>query len=262
MLFHTRWFVLGFVSILFIGTLTAQAEVITYGDFEGNRYIYQNVKESSVTDPAGLFGAPTVYGDALIFRPNSFNAHASGAGEVDTTDGALGALMVAKPGNNIDSLYIVEYGDFSLNGSNGTIDTQVRVKGHLFISIMEIDNMPVDDVIELTAEMEFFAGPNSASYVPDPDGTWDITTHQGTSLWMGSLDYDIKANLELFGITGHATQVLLTFDNTLKAQSETSTDAFIAKKRYIMVTVPEPGTMTLILLGVASLGFFYRKRRS
>ena len=255
--------ILGLTFCILAGTLTAQAGVISYGDLEGIQFIYQNVEESSATDPAGLFGAPIIVGDALVFTPTAFRADASGAGDVDITDGALGTLVVAKDDNAIDMLDIVEYGDFTLAGI-GTDATLVGVTGRLFASIVEIDNMPVTDVIDLTAEMNFASDAGTTTYVPDADGIWDLTTDPGTSIWTGSVSMDIHGALQSLGLSGSATKVLLTFDNTLIAQSEEGTNAFIAKKRQITVTtseVPEPGTITLILLGLASLGLFRMKRR-
>lgn len=252
--------ILGLAFCILAGTLTAQAGVISYGDLAGDHFIYQNIQESSVTDPAGLYGAPAIYGNALVFTPTSFRADASGLDDVDITDGALGALVVAKQGSVIEALKITEYGDFTLVGS-GTDATLVGVMGRLFVSILEINNMPVNDVIDLTATMNFTASADSVNYAADADGVWDLTTNPGTNLWAGSLNLDIAGALGNLGYTGNATKVLLTFDNTLIAQSEAATDAFIAKKRHITISVPEPGTITLILLGLASLAVFRMKRR-
>lgn len=262
MLFSPR-FILGLSFCILAGTLTAQAEVISYGDFDGAQFIYQNVEESSSTDPAGLFGAPLLSGDALVFTPTNFRAEASGANDVDITDAALGTLVVAKDGSSIDTLDIVEFGDFTLTGT-GTADTLVGAAGYLFASIVEIDNMPVTDVIDLTATMDLSASADTVNYVPDADGVWDLTTDPGTNLWTGAVSLDIQGALQSLGLGGSATKVLVTFDNTLIAQSEEASDAFIAKKRQITVTahvVPEPSTIALILVGLAGLGVLRIKRR-
>ena len=262
MLFSSR-LILAFTLCILVGAVTAQAGVISYGDLEGAQFIYQNIEESSTTDPAGLYGAPILVGDALVFTPTSFRADASGAGDVDITDGALGTLVVAKDGNAISSLDIVEFGDFTLNGT-GTDATLVGVAGRLFASIVEIDNMPVSNVIDLTATMDLSASADTVNYVADADGIWNLTTDPGTNLWTGAVTLDVQAAIQSAGLSGSATKVLVTFDNTLIAQSEEATDAFIAKKRQITITthdVPEPGTITLILLGIAGLGLFRMKRR-
>ena len=64
-----------------------------YGDLNGIHIIFEQVTESSLTDPVPLFGTPTAVGDVLQFDPTQFTSSSTGGGS-DSTDGTLTMTIV------------------------------------------------------------------------------------------------------------------------------------------------------------------------
>ena len=110
------------VSISLAATETVCAAII-YGSFSGTTVDYKQVMEDSNTgDALPLFGPPTVQApitpgfpgvpcvncgipdDSLSFNPVGFNAHASGAGGIDMTDGQLKFVIDPKQGFAVNKL--------------------------------------------------------------------------------------------------------------------------------------------------------------
>src|SRR4051794_29465630 len=95
---------------------SAAAASISYGDFPvpPSGITFQNVIESSGTDPVPLYGPPHTFQVGLDFDPTSFVA--SGVnGAADITDGQLNftvkGLVVPSGGAGINSLSVLEGGD-------------------------------------------------------------------------------------------------------------------------------------------------------
>lgn len=100
------------------------------------------------------------------------------------------------------------------------------------------------------------------------DGDWLLTEAPGGSPsyhddWEGVLFVDVSQAIIDEGLTGVATDVDFTMDNTLSVLTQEGTEAFIAKKitdglKVTAYDVPEP--MTVILLGLG--GLMLRKRKA
>ncbi len=234
------------VAIAGLGT-PASAAPINYGDFIGTTVDFLQVTEDSTTDPLppALYGTPTVSGDSLDFNPISFNASATGTGGTDTTDGILTMMMLAHPGQFIDTIQFDEAGDFTLAGLAG--NASVSVTANFTVDILEVDGAAIAPINIITA-MTFT--PSNGDFDLINDGPGPLVN--GT--WAGMLMVDINQSLidnNIPFING-ATKLSISFDNTLTATSEDGTSAFISKKDVggVGITViPEPATLGLLIAG-------------
>jgi hypothetical protein len=247
----------------------ALADSIPYGSFSGTTVDYTNVEESSGTDPLlfppnlpglGLFGTPTVSGDSLDFSPINFFADSQFQVPVfDHTDGHLIFGVMAKSGHAIKVISFQEGGGLSVVG-NGSDVTQVDVSAVGFIDVFEVDNVTIDKVT-IPINLTFNFGSNG----PEDNGTWRRFSEGLVNgfLWTGAQSIDIKqwlldnTNIDVeFG----ATKIGVALDNSLYAESEPFSGAFIDKKDFggLSITVdapviPEPATWVLAILGLAAV---------
>lgn len=243
----------GIAAVLTVGLIVvplAQAAPINYGNFNGVSVVYQQVTEDSNTDPTPLYGAPSISGDSLTFSPVSFGANASG-GSFDLTDGTLATSLVSIAGYYIEKIQFSERGDYTLFGIGGTANTYATVANSLFIRIV---NTTGGAIPPITATVNMTFTPS--------DGTYNLIDDPGIGkIWEGGLLVDIDAMLANAGYGDRkATKVDITMDNTLVAVSEANTQAYIKKKQLEGITitaiVPEPATLSLLLLG----GLLLRRR--
>lgn len=253
------------LSLLLLQSGISTATPINRGTFMGTTVTYVDVIEDSVTDPGlvvagplgGLFGVPTIAGDALDFNPKNFAATASG-GSVDQTDGNLQFMVVAKPGNAIGSIAFTERGDTALSGLSGEAFTSVT--NQIFVEINEVNGLPVD--INLPATAMTFT-PSGGTYLLSVDGMGNPSY---TTDWLGNAFIDIGPFLP---VGSFATKVSVSLDNRLIALSQAGTTAFIQKKDFDGVTItvetndiPEPATWLLTLVALSGCGVTRSRRLS
>ncbi len=233
------------------------ATPINRGAFVGTNVTYVDVTESSATDPGqvtagplgGLFGEPTVSGDALDFNPKNFSASASGAAGNDITDSNLQFAVHAKPGKGISSLGFSERGDATVAGLSN--DAFASVSATIFVEVTELNGIPTS--IDLPVISMAFT-PSDGTYQLSVDGTGPSTTFA----FSGAAFIDIGPYIP-FGTT--ATKLYISLDNTLTASSQAGTSAFIQKKDFggVSITVdtfniPEPATVSIVLLALVMSG--------
>ncbi len=228
----------------------AQAALpIVYGDRNGSSVFFRAIQESSNTDfNAGtgisnpLWGSPTAVGDALTFNSMAFGASATGANPIDLTDGTLSMVIAARPGFTLSRFTINERGDYSLGGT-GTANTRVSAGLRMFINILDINGNPVN------------TGPIAIPSIGGTfsnGGSWNLVNNPGLTLdWNGSATVDLDAFLASQQISGQATRISISLDNSLLAQAEAGSVAFIKKKDFggFTITVPTPGAAALLVLG-------------
>jgi len=228
---------------------------ISYGNYNGVSVVYQAVTESSATnDGTALFGAPSIVGDALSFSPVNFGISSIGGGN-DYMDGQLTTTLHAISGYAIEKIKFTERGDYTLLGT-GTSATQASVANTLILTVTQIVGPNLPEPIEIPGI--------SMTFTPS-GGTYNLVDDPGQNVyWSGTTQFDVTAWLNANGYLGYqASDIDITFDNSLYVASEADTSAYIKKKRAtgsaitIEAIVPEPATLALLLSG----GLLLRRRR-
>lgn len=240
-----------FVSVIALTAVAgvAQATLFSYGSFSGANVQFNSVFEETGAELNPLFGAPTVSGDSLSFSPTSFAATSSGGGS-SIVDSQIGTRIVANAGRAIPAITLSESGDYSLIGS-GTSLTSVFASAAVFIRIEEVNGAAVTPIV--------FSG----NLVMAPSSSFNLASPGPgiAQIWSGSGFFDLDAMVTGAGLSGSATKVYMTLDNTLAATSQSGTVAFIKKKTFggtALTVVPTPGSATLLGLGLIAAG---RRRR-
>ncbi|MES1213606.1 MAG: PEP-CTERM sorting domain-containing protein [Singulisphaera sp.] len=235
---------------------SSRAGSINYGDFATGTVIYKQVTESSTNPGVPLFGAPTPSGNALLFNPPNFSATASNGG-LQFTDGTLNTNINAAPGQGINSIVVNEFGDYTLQPFSGTSSTFASVSAPVFLVIQAVNGVALTSPIHYNTNLTFTGG-----------GTYSLPTNVGTGvIWSGSASIDVNAILAANNISGKATQIQYTMDNSLLAVSGgAGTLAFIKKKDIggvtITTNVPEPSSIVLVgIMGTVGLIARWRRRR-
>lgn len=237
---------------------SALAVTFNYGDKPALTVVYEQVSESSVThDGTQLFGPPTVIQDTILFGTPGFSLTTSGAGGADTMDGRLDMTIRAKPGGGAGAEHIItdielfEYGDYTLSGVGG-LGTSATVGAAGYLIVTETLAGPI---IPQVINFQLAMSPSNGDWNLQDDGPATVAQ------WQGHLLIDLDAELAARGITSPATVVTFAMDNALTVSSESGTTATIHKKLgggTSITTTPEPGSITLLLLGVVPL--FWRRR--
>ena len=248
-------------ALFLVGALctTVSADLITYGDYEVTTVTFLNVAEDGIlvsTNPEvrqPLFGTPTGPDNSLLFNPVSFGAYSTGSNS-NSVDGRLELEIEADPGYGLLGVEFRESGDYAFVGT-GTSNTSVSANLSVFISVEEVNGLPITDPLNPAYGISFAQTMFSIDLSQGSlDGTW---ANQVFSNFYGILD------------PGDAiTKVSVVLDNTLNASSEAGTESLIHKKMFLIKAytgeasyVPEPSTIVLMGLGALSLLFFRRKTK-
>ena len=232
---------------------TANAIIIPYGDFVGDDVMYLGVTEDTRMSPIALFGQPDVTGNKLDFDPTSFTASAGPNNPNMITDGQLNFTVMSNNASfPIEQVIIEEAGDFTLVGLGSAL-AEASVGTLVRFTVTALDGVPTAAVPAGSAMMMF---------TPEADGMFDLANNGGTAVpWAGMLNVDIAQYLVDNNISGNATKIEFSIDNTLTAVAADGGSAFIAKKDFngVSITIPEPSSAIAAILGMLSLGFLRRK---
>lgn len=207
------------------------------------------IYEDSMT---GLFGAPTLVGNNILFTPNDFKAQSFNAGLNVESSTANGMYLVAKNGFKFGSISLSEFGDYFIDGSG-----QVSVLGQLRAFDASADANPV-----LTQ--------TSSNLMLSP--TTPLNINDGLNHdWFATASINNTSNTVISGNAGwlsNATKVGFTVENILKAYSSGSglQSAFIEKKfagvgLVITSAVPEPGIWSSFSAGLLMLVTMITRRK-
>jgi hypothetical protein len=226
-------------------TATARGATINYGDFVApGGVMFQQVTESSGTDPVPLYGPPTPFAIGLDFDPMAFTSSSTG-GLADITDGQLNFTIMSSPnGPPINFVSVFEAGDYSLAGLGGNASTAVFAGAIIRATITQVNGLPVAPIS---------VPPVNASF---SDG---LPPNEVAAPWSLGLTSNIAAAL---GPGQNATKVEVVINNSLITTSQANTLAFIAKKEFrIDTNIPEPSTLLITMIaGIGALAL-NRSRR-
>lgn len=168
----------------------------------------------------GLFGAPQVAGDSLIFTPTDFKATSVQANGAVSVTHSIDIKISLKPGFNFVSLDLLERGDYLLFGpGTNTAD----VSGMLSLTD---STHTLDIVLDSTNPLDIAGLPTQ---------NWEVVVADLTG-WVPALD--------------------LTLTNTLTASTDNANGIAFVEKKFAGITVstvPEPATLTMMLLGLGLL---------
>jgi hypothetical protein len=219
----------------------ARGASINYGDFNLPGIMFQQVTESSGTDPVPLYGPPSPFPIGLDFDPMNFTSTSTG-GLADITDGQLNFTIMSQPGGPpINFVSLFEAGDYSLAGLGGNAATAVFAGAIIRATIIGVNGLPVAPISVPPVNASFSDGlpPNEIA------APWSlgVTTNVAAALGPGQ----------------NATKVEIVINNSLVTTSQANTLAFIAKKEFrIDTNIPEPSTMLFSM--IASVGAFAFRR--
>jgi PEP-CTERM motif len=249
------------LCVLPIFSSLAYGTLISYSDVSGAHVTYSDIQEvpSRLSIPTSLdslpvFGQPTG-GDTLGFPDLSFKAQSAG-GSFDLADSKLSMTITSK--NNTPGLSTVavafELGDYTLVRSTLTSDPSAEAKAIGWVTVEEINGVAISP---------FVVVPNLSG--TQFDDLFHLTGTQTSALalpWSGSMSFDVTSALRNNGyLTGFATKVSLSLDNSLLAISDANSASYIQKKgaSITVVPVPEPSVLVMLAIGVLGLGIWRRK---
>ncbi len=232
---RTLWCV---AALLLFAASRSNAMTMNYPDLDGVNVMYIDISEST-EEPVFLFGAPDISGDTMDFDPTDFKAEVNsttGTNNSDIVDGQLNFTIMRKGDFALTEVIIRERGDYALVGLGNAAAT-ASVTANFGYSIIEVDGASVNPI---DGDGNLVFSPSNGSYALPMTG----------SGWNGIATIDIAGHLAAAGINGVATKVEFFLDNTLRVAAADGGTAFIAKKDAgVSITVPEPSSLAILLVG-------------
>ena len=239
-----------FLFLSIAGSLlsSAQAGVVSYGNFPGSNFSFNNVFESSASIPtpfANLYGAPTSMGNMLIFQPRDFQAARSSTSNgigTTTTTSQLSVSLLANPGFLITGFAVEELGDYGIaipfTGASGTIAASLSGT--------------------LTSPSGSVPGANS------------FTQSSNTPPGITGANWNLSIPATSLSPANYSTTASLLVNNSLTATVNAGiADAFIKKKGFKITVstapggggnIPEPtSALVFLVMGTAGLPLYRRR---
>lgn len=193
---------------------------------------------------SGLFGAPTVSGDALFFTPTTYKAQSFNGAGFDSASQTFNISVSANPGYRVSAVNLTEDGDYYKIGPSAG----VAVGGKLYVRDLASPLAPVA-IGKIKADVPL----NDVTSLENFETT-DWTSHTGVTIpagWGGS--------------DGIVSGVNVTIENILLARSMNPVSAAFIEKKFValnLVTapVPEPEAYAMMLVGLGLVGLAVRRR--
>lgn len=193
---------------------------------------------------SGLFGAPTVTGDALYFTPTTYKAQSFNNSGFASASQTFNITVNANPGYRVSAVNLNEDGDYYNIGAGAS----VAVGGKLYVRDLESPLAPVA-IGKIKAALPLTDVTSMADFE-----TTDWTSHAGVATLAG-----------WGGADGVVSGVNVTIENILLASSLTSDSAAFIEKKFVglgvvAAPVPEADTYAMMLVGLGLVGFAVRRR--
>lgn len=224
--------------------VTNAGMIYHHGTHSGSTVTFADVTEDNDSTQAHYGSFDTII-DTLTFDPISFGVQDNDLVSSELLDSELMTMIVAHDGFALDTLSFGEVGDYTI-----VTEGSVGVSLAYFWEINEVDGNTITPITG--SGIEPFSAATTGS------GLWDVSFV--IDLPSELADFETENGVELGSFITKAT---LRFDNTLSADGLNGGTAFIKKKTFdgIAVTtmVPEPGTLSGLLLGLCGIAFTRRR---
>lgn len=190
----------------------------------------------------GLFGTPTIVGDAIVWSPSRNTGAYAEAGvasgsPVDVTSGTFDLKIIADDGYKITGSSLTEGGNYYFFGP-GTVGLQAT--GDLWM-----------------AGLGPAAGPVSSSLTVSTLVSNGSTFNFATKQWSGSASVSLGTSVD----AAHVSIYNLLAAWAIPPDSQ---GAYIEKRNVTLsvgvVPIPEPSTWAMLGLGVGMIGFAIRRK--
>lgn len=193
----------------------------------------------------GLFGTPTLSGNAVFFTPVAFKAESLNGLGVVTANSTINLSIIEHAGRNITTFDLVELGDYRLVGANSVVGIGGQTR------VFDIANpfIQANNQITTTSNLSII------------NSIFDSTTHD----WASSSSVAVTGSQ-----WANTTSYNYTIENLLTAYTDPAGTgpkiAFIEKKfagssiSIVVTTVPEIDTYTMLIAGLGFVGFIARKK--
>jgi hypothetical protein len=245
-------------SLLSAFAAPSRAAIFSYAPppLIGNQVTYPSVSESSSTSSTPLYGAPTVSGNNLVFSNLNFSAISTNASPaLDFVDGQLNFTLQSDPGSFLQTLDLTEFGDYNVSATPANpaaVNFAEAYENDVQITVLAVNGVALNTpLVNNTSDMMMIS--------PD-GGQYETDVTPSTGNFTGTADANLAA---LFG-SNQITEIAVSFDNQLLAESQLGGIADIAKKGFDVVpgtgpNVPEPSSASLVLFAV---GMGLKRRRN
>lgn len=193
----------------------------------------------------GLFGTPTLSGNAVFFTPVAFKAESLNGLGVVTANSTVNLSIIEHAGKNITSFDLVELGDYRLVGANSIVGIGGQTR------VFDIANpfIQANNQITTTSNLSII------------NTIFDSTTH----------DWSSSSSVAVTSLQwANTTSYNYTIENLLTSYTDPAGTgpkiAFIEKKfagssiSIVVTTVPEVNTYAMLIAGLGFVGFISRRK--
>jgi hypothetical protein len=196
-------------------------------------------------DDATLFGSANVIGNSIYFLPTNFKAESTNGAGTHTAHQTINITITARPGNVIESIAMLESGDYLLSGSGAS----ASANGMLAIT----SNTKLNGFFPFRETQLFTAGSLS-----DTGGLLQE--------WSANTDID----LGLIAGWENDTDVTVTAENILSATTLNNAEQAFIEKKFLGIglivnpdtpTVPIPAAAWLFGSGLLAIAGLARRQR-